>query len=32
MGIVENGVVRLRDPQVKLAEPSRVIIVATGPV
>lgn len=28
-GIVENGVVRLLDPQVKLPEHSRVIIVAT---
>ena len=29
-GVVENGLVRLLDPDVKLAEHSRVIIVATG--
>jgi hypothetical protein len=28
-GIVENGVVRLLDPTIKLPEHSRVIIVAT---
>ena len=29
-GIVENGVVRLLDPAVKLPERSRVIVVAEG--
>ena len=31
-GVVENGLVRPLDPQVKLAERSRVIIVAQEPV
>jgi hypothetical protein len=31
-GIVENGVVRPLDPAIKLAERSRVIIVAQEPV
>ncbi len=30
-GVVENGLVRPLDPDVKLAERSRVIIVATDP-
>jgi hypothetical protein len=30
-GVVENGLVRLLDPSVKLAEKSRVIIVASQP-
>lgn len=32
LGVVENGFVRLLDPQVKLPEQSRVIIVASGPM
>ncbi len=32
MGIVENGLVRPLDPQVKLPEQSRVIIVSSEPV
>jgi hypothetical protein len=31
MGVVENGLVRPLDPQVKLPEQSRVIIVASEP-
>jgi hypothetical protein len=31
VGVVENGLVRLLDPQVKLPERSRVIVVASGP-
>jgi len=32
LGVVENGVVRPLDPQVKLPEHSRVIIVAQEPI
>ena len=31
-GVVENGLVRPLDPEVKLPEHSRVIIVATQPI
>jgi len=31
VGVVENGVVRLLDPQVKFRENSRVIVVASEP-
>lgn len=31
VGVVENGVVRLLDPNVHLPEQSRVIVVATEP-
>ena len=31
VGVVENGLVRLLDPRVKLAEQSRVIVVASEP-
>ena len=31
LGVVENGLVRPLDPQVKLPERSRVIIVASDP-
>lgn len=31
VGVVENGVIRLLDPQVTLPEQSRVIIVASDP-
>ena len=31
-GVVENGVVRFLDPSVKLAEHTRVIIVASEPI
>jgi hypothetical protein len=31
LGVVENGVVRLLDPHVKLPEQTRVIVVASDP-
>jgi hypothetical protein len=31
VGVVENGLVRLLDPQVRLPEQSRVIVVASEP-
>ncbi len=31
VGVVENGVIRLLDPQVKLPEQTRVIVVASDP-
>jgi hypothetical protein len=31
VGVVENGVVRLLDAEVKLPEQSRVIVVASNP-
>ena len=31
LGVVENGVVRLLDPEVKFPEQSRVIVVASDP-
>jgi hypothetical protein len=31
VGVVENGVVRLLDPRVRLPEQSRVIVVASEP-
>jgi len=31
VGVVENGLVRLLDPRVKLPEQSRVIVVASEP-
>jgi hypothetical protein len=31
VGVVENGLVRLLDPQIKLPEHSRVIVVASEP-